>query len=303
MQTRYLLLRNNKQSGPYSIDELIGQQLKPTDLVWTEGKSQAWLHPYEMEEFTPTFTKATVSKPGVNAKKETTVQTTSTERVNFDTPQYSTSTTSQSVETSYSNSSKHKHEPLEEEPIKFVFHKKKAPVNYGQVLGTMLAVTMLFIGWQRGWFPIHHTDASQTVVVPLISSESHTAKGRHTSHSAPVIKQEQQPTVLSDAPVEAASAPAGISTTELTQAVSRNTTSVVKERKTTKKVSKPIIAPPVIKQEAITPDLIPAKTDDAAIKTEIVPITTSTTEVKPETEKKKGFGLFRGLFHKKKRDD
>src|SRR6476469_1757911 len=109
METRYLLLRDNKQSGPYSIDELIGQQLKPTDLVWTEGKSRAWLHPYEMEEFTPTFTKATVTKPSAK-KKEITDQTTSTERVNFETPQYSTSVTSTSAHASYINTEKKVHE-------------------------------------------------------------------------------------------------------------------------------------------------------------------------------------------------
>ena len=296
METRYLLLRNNKQSGPYSIDELIGQQLKPTDLVWTEGKSRSWLHPYEMEEFTPTFTKAATSKSANKIKKEKTNQTSSTERVNIDTPQFSTSTTSASVETSYSTSSHQVHEPEQEIPIRFVFHKKKAPVNYGHVAGTMIALAILFMGWQRGWFPGHHTDASESVVVPLISSESHTAKAKHIAHSDPIIKQEQvqQPIVISDAPVQ---------TTEFTPAVSRTTTPVVKEKRSTRKVSKPIITPVVIKQDAITPNLIPAKQDEASIKSDVVPISEpAKTDVKPE-EKKKGFGLFRGLFHKKKKED
>ena len=300
METRYLLLRNNKQSGPYSIDDLIGQQLKPNDLVWTEGKSRAWLHPYEMEEFTPTFTKATVSKSTSNTKKEKAEQTISTECVTFDTSQFSTSTSSASVETNYSTSSNQLHDQEQDEPIRFVFHKKRAPVNYGQVVGTMVALALLFMGWQRGWFPGHHTDATESVVVPLISSESHTAKAKHIAHSTPTKKQEeqQQPIVLSDAPVES-------STTELTPAVSRTTTPVVKEKKVTRKVSKPIITPVVIKQDAITPDLIPAKQDEAALKNlpDVTATASSTTEVKPEAEKKKGFGLFRGLFKKKHKDD
>ncbi|HVU96192.1 MAG TPA: hypothetical protein VHE34_13270 [Puia sp.] len=46
----YLLLRNNKQSGPYSVDDLKSMGLKAYDLVWLEGKSAAWRYPCEMEE-------------------------------------------------------------------------------------------------------------------------------------------------------------------------------------------------------------------------------------------------------------
>src|ERR1700755_2544610 len=46
----YLLLRNNKQSGPYSLDDLKSMGLKAYDLVWSEGKSAAWRYPSEIEE-------------------------------------------------------------------------------------------------------------------------------------------------------------------------------------------------------------------------------------------------------------
>jgi hypothetical protein len=46
----YLLLRNNKQSGPFSVDELKSMGLKAYDLVWSEGKSAAWRYPSEIEE-------------------------------------------------------------------------------------------------------------------------------------------------------------------------------------------------------------------------------------------------------------
>jgi len=48
--TTYLLLRNNKQSGPYSFDELKNMGLKAYDLVWLEGKSAAWRYPSEIDE-------------------------------------------------------------------------------------------------------------------------------------------------------------------------------------------------------------------------------------------------------------
>jgi hypothetical protein len=46
----YLLLRDNKQSGPYTFDELKEKGLKAYDLVWVEGRSAAWRYPSEIDE-------------------------------------------------------------------------------------------------------------------------------------------------------------------------------------------------------------------------------------------------------------
>jgi hypothetical protein len=58
----YLLLRNNKQSGPHSADELKGMGLKAYDLVWLEGKSAAWRYPSEIEELS-SFAPAVEEQP------------------------------------------------------------------------------------------------------------------------------------------------------------------------------------------------------------------------------------------------
>jgi len=50
---KYLLLRDNKQSGPYTVDELAANGLKAYDLVWLEGKSAAWRYPSEIPELRP----------------------------------------------------------------------------------------------------------------------------------------------------------------------------------------------------------------------------------------------------------
>ncbi|MBO9201786.1 MULTISPECIES: DUF4339 domain-containing protein [Niastella] len=47
---QYLLLRDNKQTGPYTAQELSAKGLKPYDLVWLEGRSAAWRYPGEIEE-------------------------------------------------------------------------------------------------------------------------------------------------------------------------------------------------------------------------------------------------------------
>ncbi len=48
--TSYLLLRNNKESGPFSFEELVNQGLKAYDLVWIKDKSAAWRYPGEIAE-------------------------------------------------------------------------------------------------------------------------------------------------------------------------------------------------------------------------------------------------------------
>jgi hypothetical protein len=46
----YLLLRDNKQLGPLTLDQLLEKGIKAYDLVWVEGKSAAWRYPSELEE-------------------------------------------------------------------------------------------------------------------------------------------------------------------------------------------------------------------------------------------------------------
>jgi len=53
MEKLYSLLRNNKQSGPYSLRELVEQSLKPKDLIWHQGKSAGWSYPSEMDILKP----------------------------------------------------------------------------------------------------------------------------------------------------------------------------------------------------------------------------------------------------------
>jgi len=58
----YLLLRDNKESGPFTMDDLLNFGLKPYDLVWVKGKSAAWRYPSEVEELKP-FAPAVEEQP------------------------------------------------------------------------------------------------------------------------------------------------------------------------------------------------------------------------------------------------
>jgi hypothetical protein len=73
----YLLLRNNKQSGPYSFEELKSMGLKAYDLVWSEGKSAAWRYPCEIEELKP-FAPAVEEQPFDRFYKRASSSTTTT---------------------------------------------------------------------------------------------------------------------------------------------------------------------------------------------------------------------------------
>lgn len=50
---RYLLLRNNQESGPYTIEKISSLGLRPFDLVWIEDESSCWKYPEEIEELKP----------------------------------------------------------------------------------------------------------------------------------------------------------------------------------------------------------------------------------------------------------
>ncbi len=46
----YILLRNNKESGPHTLEGLRQTGLRASDLVWVEGQSVCWLLPAEIRE-------------------------------------------------------------------------------------------------------------------------------------------------------------------------------------------------------------------------------------------------------------
>jgi uncharacterized protein YneF (UPF0154 family) len=49
----YLLLRNNQETGPFTLEEMKGMSLKSYDLLWVVGKSAAWRYPGEIPELKP----------------------------------------------------------------------------------------------------------------------------------------------------------------------------------------------------------------------------------------------------------
>src|SRR5437868_6031888 len=47
---KYLLLRDNHESGPFSLEEISELGLSATDLIWIEGRSNSWEYPGDVED-------------------------------------------------------------------------------------------------------------------------------------------------------------------------------------------------------------------------------------------------------------
>ncbi|MFL5788304.1 MAG: hypothetical protein ACJ748_09640 [Flavisolibacter sp.] len=53
MQKIYRILRDNKETGPLTLEELVAMSLKPFDLIWVDGRSAGWRYPSEVEALKP----------------------------------------------------------------------------------------------------------------------------------------------------------------------------------------------------------------------------------------------------------
>jgi len=64
---KYFLLRNNRQSGPYSFEQMSSIGLLPLDLVWIEETSTSWKYPEEIDELKPLIREENESIPVVDS--------------------------------------------------------------------------------------------------------------------------------------------------------------------------------------------------------------------------------------------
>jgi hypothetical protein len=117
MQKVYLLLRNNQQTGPFTVDELLQHNLKSTDLVWEEGRSFGWSYPHEINSLKSFFhaeTPLSVEKNVIQNKSKDQELLSS----DMDAPFASKSVTSKNVYVSLPHESLHRedshHESIEE---------------------------------------------------------------------------------------------------------------------------------------------------------------------------------------------
>lgn len=63
---QYYVIRNDQQTGPYTIEELATLELKPETMVWTEGMTD-WAPAREVSELQELFAPSTPTPPSYNA--------------------------------------------------------------------------------------------------------------------------------------------------------------------------------------------------------------------------------------------
>lgn len=295
MDKVYLVLRNNQQTGPFTIGELLQQQLRPSDMIWIEGKSTAWTYLSELE-LTPFLKTSLPETPGgITLKSGDEIEKKAEElrqRILSSAPKTFFPKHTTEIE-SYASPYK-----FADEEIEFVDHRKIRKAHKNTVLGelflTCFVIGLFIVGIYKGKSIL---GVKNQVVVPATRLNSNDA---HAAQKRPVI---QQVTAAADTIRAADSSSLPVAFSKPKQGTSRKNQS---SDSAMGKISEPItILSPSSeeeKKEEVRTEALIKLPEEIPVKKEI-----STPQVKKEardktsTEDKKGF--LKGIFKKKKKEE
>jgi len=291
MESVYLLLRNNQQTGPFSIGELLQQQLRPSDMIWIEGKSTAWtylselelnLHitPHEMPE------SKTIQKGGdeIEKKAEELRQKILASAPKTYFPGYITE-----IETYASP-----HKSAEDE-IEIVDHRKERRARRNTVLGelvlTCFVIGLFMLGIYKGKSFLGVRDRVQiTEATQLNTGDQHAAQKRTAIQQPDIV-------VLADSLQQKDSLLA-------LQKTKQRVVAVRKPVDSSNLISSQTLNIPVVpeeKKQELTSLQIPGENTikKDTPKKELTPVIPEVKINEPKEEKK---GFLKGLFKKKKKE-
>jgi len=300
MEKVYLLLRNNNVSGPYSIDELLQQQLAPTDLIWIEGRSVAWCFPSQIRELNRDFEKIISSLQENGTKPPQPVAYSRTEQ-SFD--QRVEAIRNRALAYSY-QSSLMQARPLHQEAgtaaefnpvpndVKLVYHARRKYVTLPQLAASAMITAMVAWAWYSGWSPVKEKSYSeQDAVMPITK----TATAAHAAKFAIV-----RDTVAAEAPEQIlteAAAPVYSG-----RPIAADDTGSAQAFVPQEAIATAVAAPekegnPVLLEETKKEPLSPPVKAEEKTETKAEDITTE------DADKKKSLGqVIKGIFRKKKKD-
>lgn len=298
MERVYLLLRNNQQTGPFTIGELWQQQLESSDMIWIEGKSTAWTYLSELE-LTP-FVKTEVvpeslpvnTKDEIERKAEELRQRILASAPKSHFPQYTTE-----IETF---ASPYKLSP--EEEIEFIDTRKERRARKNTVLGelvlTCFVIGLFMLGIYKGKSFLGVGEKVQnSVATELNSHDQHTAQknkpatqpGAATAiGSIDTTKQVDSFSIVAR-PKQKIAVHKKLSADSTTSHTSLSVENTIKT-KTEEKAEIFKEGVPVEESTAVKKDALPKK--------EIVPVSRETKNTE-ETLKEEKKGFLKGLFKKK----
>jgi hypothetical protein len=289
MQKVYLLLRNNRQSGPYTIDQLWQQQLRPTDMVWIEGQSTAWSYVSELE-LKPSIS-STAGTSSIPQRDEIERKAEELRRRALVAPAPGTTISTQPVAV---KRRKEQDEETEEETIDFIDHRKEKKNIFGEVVMTLFIIAFLAGGIYSSQTFFKGQKSMAVPAITKISSDDR--------HDAAVVIHED-PAHDSVAAQKVSSIDTSISSTDsfaITAAAKPKATAVkhhmVKDT-TTARVT-PVMPIPLGNTEATVENAEKPLPDSA---NKDVVVESKPPVVSDQPEKKKGF--LKGIFRKKKKGE
>ena len=303
MNKVYLLLRNNNIMGPFSIDELLQQHLKSTDLIWIEGRSVAWCFPSQIRELNNDFQKILSSIDN---------QQTSADKPSGQPTQLSEISFEERVEAIRKKALAYTYQPqvvkplrqenflnpqyITKEPAHVVYHSSRRYVTLSQLVASGALTALVAWAWYSGWSPVNPKVASeQAAVVPvnMVSVQSNAAKRELPADTMNTIA------VIDSTPLKAHLAAINRKPSEAIDTGNNNghpTHNITSNEAVGTEITLAPAAEPVQKGSSVetttkTPESVDARAEEAK-------------EVSgDDAEKKKSFGqVIKGIFKKKKKD-
>jgi len=285
MERVYLLLRNNNQTGPFTIGELLQQQLRPSDMIWIEGRSTAWTYLSELE-LTP-FLKASETASGQTRSADEIERKAEELRQRVLVSAAKTYFPSHPVEVD-GDASPYK---LPESEIEFVDHRKERRMRNHTVVGelflTILVIGLFMVGIYKGKsFLSVRKSVPNAVATQLNSHDEHAAQKNKRIESLPILAIDTVKRTDSAIVMQTAKPKPSVNKKIVVDSVSKSALqppSQTENKEETKTETATIQAP----EENLVKDKI------------TVPDSNKTAIVKQEEKK----GFLRGLFKKKKKEE
>jgi hypothetical protein len=287
MSKVYLLLRHGQQTGPFTIGELLQQQLSPDDMLWVEGKSTAWAYVSELQiiPVLPGEAEKTISTGGDDI-----------ERKAEELRQRALSYTPARFPSDHTQVVKHVPVPdgVEPEAIDFIDHRKEKHSALNEVLMTVL-ILGLFAGGLYGGRTMFIAQKDEHSSRPAQVIAGNTQAASPVSQPRTILTVTDSSSALADS----------VTQTDSSQLLAQGTTRPPLKKTTVpdlkEKKDTVLNLPLAIKNDPDTGKTVPEPVLVKPVKKE--PVKESPKEeVKPEDEdKKKSLGqALKGLFKKKK---
>jgi len=297
MERVYLLLRNNQQTGPFTIDELLQQQLKPSDMIWVEGKSAAWTYLSELELI------PFIKDPELNQRNEVLKNEDEIERKAEELRQKVLASARRAYFPIHATEIETYASPyrLPDEELQIVDHRKERNIKrnavFGEFLLTCIVIGLFVVGIYKGKSFLGAKDKVQnSVATQLDTGDQHTAQKNKLVAptiiiSKPDTSNQQQDSLLA-----------------LQKAVQKAPTvrkRVIDSSIGSTSLNKLTLNQNEKKEDAATNSETPVEsvvnTDDL-LKKELIPtVPEIKTSTEPLKDEKKGF--LKGLFKKKKAEN